>query len=559
MSVLLVGKNGVNIMTPDALEEGANILSTIYSLNITHNDDIYTYHDLCERSDISSPYCATDIMNLWTLFFENNRAYYTSEEYISTVLNTDGVSNFVGSMKHNNNNNNSVSEANIIRVYWALSSTTDTDLSDIQTKFHYAWMDYWALHVNDYKYFNVMYMGYYSFDVEIARTVTNDSLMFMIAFGVMLVYLQLTLGKLDCIRARVLLATTSIFILILALIMGFGLAAYCGAKLSTLVFVVPFLLLGVGVDDMIIIVDSLNHTKLPQNDENFRAQQLGLALQHSGISITLTSACSVIAFCAGAISDLPGVQFFCIYAAFSFLANYILQFLMFVPLLVWDNKRIKNGGNFCCCCCYKHDINHEQHDEQHDTDAPPKRFSLNWCLNLTLIAVLSKRIGRWIIIILFLIFVAVSGYLSTQVDAISDPSMLTPDDSYIKDYLKYSKIGWSGLKSSQIEIIFKNVDFSDIVIRDNIFKMMEAFESDETVIGQVENWIEPFEQYLKDEKGINDITTAAIQSNDYYIYLKEFEQKSEFNHWDDELIFDDDNNPTYIITTKFYFNAMVET
>eukprot|EP01083_Nonionella_stella_P276319 938817_1 len=97
------------------------------------------------------------------------------------------------------------------------------------------------------------------------RTATQDFMMFAIAAGVMLIYLQSTLGGFSCVCA---------------LIFGFGICGYLGMKFSTLVFAVPFLLLGVGVDDMIIIVDTLKRTSLPGelDNDDARAKQLGLAL-----------------------------------------------------------------------------------------------------------------------------------------------------------------------------------------------------------------------------------------------------------------------------------------
>ena len=206
--------------------------------------------------------------------------------------------------------------------------------------------------------------------------------------------------------------------------------------------------IGVGVDDMIIIVDTLNHTKLPNNNEDNRAKQLGLALQHSGISISLTSFCSIVAFFAGTITDLPGVQYFCYYAAFSFLGNYLLQFLLFVPLLTLDNKRIRGNRNFCCPCITHSDVQQSFEDEEdevpHD-DTPAKRCTLNWFLENTFIKVLSSAIGRIVIIIIFLILVGISGWAATKVKALSDPTLLVPDDSFLITYTDIVDSAYGGL------------------------------------------------------------------------------------------------------------------
>ena len=90
-----------------------------------------------------------------------------------------------------------------------------------------------------------------------------------ILFIVMLVYLSITLqNDCNCVSMRPLIALGSLLSTICALIMGLGIGAACGIEMNTLVLLIPFILLGVGVDDDIIIVETLNRTPLPNNDIN---------------------------------------------------------------------------------------------------------------------------------------------------------------------------------------------------------------------------------------------------------------------------------------------------
>ena len=63
--------------------------------------------------------------------------------------------------------------------------------------------------------------------------------------------------------------------------------------------------------------------------------------------MTLTSLCSVMVFAISTASDVEFVSS-CAYAAWYFAANYLLQFLLFVPLMVFDEQRRKRSANFCC-------------------------------------------------------------------------------------------------------------------------------------------------------------------------------------------------------------------
>eukprot|EP01083_Nonionella_stella_P076633 208927_1 len=551
--LLFQGPNNQNVFTPSALSQASDAMKTISDISIEYNDNPYTFHDLCARVDITSTECIADHMNIHSIFFADTEAIWSDQQYIDQALNHDQMVYFAGNLHHDGD---TVSGANVMRVVYELTTTSDEELSEILIEYEKAFTTYWATHNADYSEFDVLYYTSNGFDDELWRTVVQDSVMFLIAFGVMLVYLQLTLGGISCIHSRPLLATSSIFILICALIFGFGISGYLGMKFSTLVFVVPFLLLGVGVDDMIIIVDTLNRTPLPDkfDKDNARAKQLGLALQHSGVSISLTSFCSIVAFFAGSVTDMPGLQYFCMYAAFSFLGMYILQFLLFVPLLVYDNKRIRANRNFCCAC-FVHEpapLHDDDDDEADPADVIHPFCSLKGILERTLIKVLSSVFGRVCIIILSIAITVVSGYVATKVKAISDVTMLCPDDSYIGDYVHLEWDAWPGVQPKQFQMVLVDMDFADADTRKQVHALMTEVENLTDVLGEVDNWLEPFATYLTDTKGVD---IDSIDSSTFYSHLKDFEKDSNFDHWSDELVFDDEENPTQI-TTRFYFNAL---
>eukprot|EP01083_Nonionella_stella_P206387 750752_1 len=553
--LLFQGPNNQNVFTPSALSQASDAMKTISDISIEYNDNPYTFHDLCARVDITSTECIADHMNIHSIFFADTEAIWSDQQYIDQALNHDQMVYFAGNLHHDGD---TVSGANVMRVVYELTTTSDEELSDILIEYEKAFTTYWATHNADYSEFDVLYYTSNGFDDELWRTVVQDSVMFLIAFGVMLVYLQLTLGGISCIHSRPLLATSSIFILICALIFGFGISGYLGMKFSTLVFVVPFLLLGVGVDDMIIIVDTLNRTPLPDkfDKDNARAKQLGLALQHSGVSISLTSFCSVVAFAVGSITDLPGLEYFCMFAAWSFLGMYILQFLLFVPLLVFDNERIYANRNFCCPCVVQEEEETftpvpQSDDEEEETIAP--FCSLNGIVQRSLITVLSSTVGRVCVILVFMAITALSAYCATQVVTTSDVTMLVPDDSYIGDYFHLTFDAWPGLQAKEIEIILVDIDISDADVRQRVHTLIRKVEDVPDVVGPVENWLDPFTIYVNETKGVH-IDSIENRST-FYSYLKDFEQEFQFCEWADELVFDDDENPTQI-TTRFYFNAL---
>ena len=76
-------------------------------------------------------------------------------------------------------------------------------------------------------------------------------------------------------------------------------------------------------------METLDRTPLPDDAMTNQDVRLGHAMQHAGLSITLTSLSSVIAFAIGSFADLPGISAFCFYACMAFLSNYGMFCLFF--------------------------------------------------------------------------------------------------------------------------------------------------------------------------------------------------------------------------------------
>ncbi len=164
-------------------------------------------------------------------------------------------------------------------------------------------------------------------------------------------------------------------------------------------------------------------------------------LSESGLSISLTSLCSSMAFTIGSTTDLPAISAFCKFAAWSFLANYFLQFLIFVPLMIYENQRIQKGNNFCCPCCFKHTTDnnnnnsdfstvslndHDKKNREIKTDSESEtevnKFKIEYFLmRMCIIPILSKRIGRWIIIFIFTAILYASIYVSFDIQSYNLP------------------------------------------------------------------------------------------------------------------------------------------
>lgn len=109
----------------------------------------------------------------------------------------------------------------------------------------------------------------------------------------------------------------------------------------------PFLLIGIGVDDMFVLCNAIDQTNL-KDDSQKRIKE---ALGHAGPAITITSLTNCLAFAFGGTTSLQALSSFCIFAAVCILMLYFLVMTMFLSVVVWDTNRVARKGKECCGAC----------------------------------------------------------------------------------------------------------------------------------------------------------------------------------------------------------------
>ena len=121
------------------------------------------------------------------------------------------------------------------------------------------------------------------------------------------VYTALVLGTITWTGLRLYLTLAGLFSVLLGLVVGLGLSSALGFPVTPLHTILPFLCLGIGIDDMFVITQCWNNLKASKPSLT-RERRLGLTLAHAGLSITVTSVTDIAAFGVGAVTLMPGLQ-----------------------------------------------------------------------------------------------------------------------------------------------------------------------------------------------------------------------------------------------------------
>ena len=88
--------------------------------------------------------------------------------------------------------------------------------------------------------------------------VFKDIGMLLLGYLIVFIYVLLMLGKFDCVEQKVFLSIGGILGVAMGIIVSYGLCSAFGFFYSAAHTVMPFLLLGIGIDDMFVIVQCLN-------------------------------------------------------------------------------------------------------------------------------------------------------------------------------------------------------------------------------------------------------------------------------------------------------------
>lgn len=188
-----------------------------------------------------------------------------------------------------------------------------------------------------------------SFGTVSDENIWGDVKWLVLGFSLMCMFVNMTLGRRNLVQQRPMLAFMGMVSVGQAIAVSYGLCSLMGIPYCPVNSILPILLIGLGVDDMFVIMAAWEAVGRKKGVATL-TERAGLTMRHAGVAITVTSLTDVTAFAVGATTDLPALRSFCIYAAVGIFAVYILQSTFFLAWLVRDESRMeehKNGFFWC--------------------------------------------------------------------------------------------------------------------------------------------------------------------------------------------------------------------
>ena len=179
-----------------------------------------------------------------------------------------------------------------------------------------------------------MYLQY-SIDRSSDETVEGDLNFVYLGIFVLVMWCLFTTFRLNQPKSRVFIAVIGVLSVLIAYIGSLAIGTLIRMKGTIVTSVLPFFLLGIGVDDMFVLLFYLEQA--PQ--EMSGKEKMSFMMRNAGLSITITSVTNCVSFGMGSISTMYAIESFCIFAVFGLFLDYIYQITFFSAVLALDIRR----------------------------------------------------------------------------------------------------------------------------------------------------------------------------------------------------------------------------
>lgn len=181
----------------------------------------------------------------------------------------------------------------------------------------------------------------------------------LLSFGFLLlaVYVITFLGDFHSVRSHRLLAIAALVTTGLSLATCFGLSSAFGMFFGPVHQILPLLIIGIGIDDCFHITRAADEVALsPDHDRKSIPMKIALSLSQSGAAITVTSFTNVAVFLLSAISRLPALRFFALWAAIGIFFAWVYAITFYTAFVTLDMRRISANRLDCIPCIKRKEV-----------------------------------------------------------------------------------------------------------------------------------------------------------------------------------------------------------
>ena len=477
--VIIRSKDGGSILRPNIWRQ-ARTLDDIIANQMTIQENL-TYQDLCAK--VNDHLCLRNSFldlntELLQLSYPETRDPITHQVY--------RVAGFLGGMTMKEDD--VVASATAIRLSYILDASSNNGRN--ARLWESAFLNLLKNHVTSDDLI-IDKLTPQSVETELAYNLNSAIEWFPLSMAFVVAYiLSNSLDHKDIARSKPYVAILGIVNIALAALSAWGLLMYAGVAWQSINLAGLFILLGVGLDDVFIMMSSWRLTSI----EWTVPERMAATFDQAAISITITSLTNVVSFMVGAIIPVfPAVRIFCLYAGVGILFVYLWTLTFFGGVLAISGAAEE---------AQRHNITCRKMDKPPSSSLPIKEeedFLVKF-FDQTFATFLSTKIAKALVLLLFGVYIVISICAIFYLEEGLERSKLARSDSFLASFYD-TEDRYFRRNPYRIQVVFPEpMDYSNDGTRSEISDLIGRIRNSRFIDGDdkfVENWIDVFDKVLK--------------------------------------------------------------
>ena len=338
----------------------------------------------------------------------------------------------------------------------------------------------------------------------------------IICFSIMFVYTTLMLNGIGWSVMRPFLTGMGISAVVIGIPIAYGMTSLIGYPFMPHFAVLPFLMIGLGIDDMFVIMKT--YRNLESTKDLTLEEKIAITLKHAGVSITVTSLTDVCVFAVGAITVFPGLQAFCVACSLGIFAIYVLQATWFVAWLVLYERRRESG----LLCKSKSSDTYTVNSKIYTMETAKSYLPDFWELFSNL---LDQRIYHAFIILIGMTCFGFGLWGSLTIRRELIVSRFFPSDSYLSSWMRQFYYHFEDFED-EFSVYTGRLDtLKDLEQIDTITNQLNHWVEQDYIIHSMDSWWLRFNQHIYDYWNISDwkiLFDESSTSESFSYYLSDF-------------------------------------
>eukprot|EP00004_Rigifila_ramosa_P025097 TRINITY_DN743_c0_g1_i1.p1 TRINITY_DN743_c0_g1~~TRINITY_DN743_c0_g1_i1.p1 ORF type:complete len:950 (+),score=245.10 TRINITY_DN743_c0_g1_i1:223-2850(+) len=453
----------------------------VENIQITHKGDVYTFGDVCYRwwPDAEAAECQLfSVLSYWnrniTAFEEDEDIRATlSQEFVYDTVNSAIVlqRQVIGGIS------NSTVDGLLSCTSFLTAINLDRKVDwEIRSKIQSELLELSRLAELESEEYTFLRYATQSFDEEMARSVEQATQYSFVAFMLIVTFLAFSFNNFESrVHSHVLIGVNGIWVITLATMAGIGLGFWMGLMFTPLTILVLYLMLGIGVDNLILLYTSYERVPIHLPIEERNAE----AMAHAGAFMAMTSITTALCFAMGSTSLFPVVSDFCVHAVLVVMFNLIFDVTAFDALMVLSTRRAMAGKMDMFPCMEDKKLKEQLAAQLAQAAATSPKIGLQdptegsnskiqKFFDVFAPFIINRKPVKYFLLALFATALALGIYSTTILEEGMEATDILPLDSYVNDFFESFESEFPDLGVFFSVVTGDEVDYTDPQIQTEI-------------------------------------------------------------------------------------------